>query len=103
MFATAVMPWPDRGCPPTPDAVESRLGARVIAVCLQELDPPPCATPATAFTPGTPPYCGESPMVTVRVVGFIASLVPPSFGLGWHAGEIPIDVRATAHVLRFAT
>jgi hypothetical protein len=42
-------------------------------------------------------------MVTVRVIGFLASLVPPLSGLGWHAGEIPIDVVATTHTLRFAS
>jgi hypothetical protein len=40
--------------------------------------------------------------VTVRVIGFLASLVPPLSGLGWHAGEIPLDIVATTHALRFA-
>jgi hypothetical protein len=40
--------------------------------------------------------------VTVRVIGFLASLVPPLSGLGWHAGEISLDIVATTHALRFA-
>ncbi len=41
-------------------------------------------------------------MVTVRVIGYIASLVPPISGFGWRGGEIPIDISATTHTLRFA-
>lgn len=41
-------------------------------------------------------------MVTVRLVGHVASLVPPGFGFGGSAGEIPTDVGVTTHTLRFA-
>jgi Flp pilus assembly protein TadG len=103
MFATTVTAWPRQGCPGSSSDVEAAVGARTIVVCVQEHDPPACSRPPTPTNPGVPAYCGESPTITVRVVGFMASLVPPSFGLGWHGGEIPLDVRATTHVLRFAT
>ena len=103
MFGTAVRPWPSAGCPDSADAVERALGSRVLAVCVHEVDPVPCVRPPSATTLGVPALCGEPATVTVRVVGFMASLVPPSFGLGWHGGEIPLDVRATTHVLRFAS
>jgi hypothetical protein len=41
--------------------------------------------------------------VTVRVIGFLASLVPPLSGFGWRTGEIPVDIVATTHTLRFVT
>ncbi len=111
MFATAVRPWCDphalgacaaRPCPQSPDAVEAVFGSRVLAVCVQEQDPARCTVPPSATAAGVPAYCNDSPTVTVRIIGFAASLVPPSFGLGWHAGEIPFNIGATAHVLRFA-
>jgi hypothetical protein len=126
MFATSVRPWCDpapgaacsavttpqarcrtagcrfQQCPASPNDVEAAFGPRVIAVCVHENDPAPCTAPATPTSPGVPAYCDDSPTVSVRVVGFMASLVPPSFGLGWHGGEIPIDVGATTHTLRFA-
>jgi hypothetical protein len=101
MFATEVRPWPD-DCPASPDVVEAVFGPRVVAVCVHESSSPRCSVAPSPAAPGVPPYCGESPMVTVRVVGFAASLVPPSFGLGWPSGEIPVDLRATTHTLRFA-
>ncbi len=117
MFGTTVVPWCDRAqgpcltpanrgagdfarCPTTPEQVERRFGARTVAVCDQtSLPAPPC--PAAPLPPT--PRCGDPPMVTVHVIGFLASLVPPVSGLGWRTGEIPIDVVATTHTLRFAT
>ena len=54
--------------------------------------PPAPACPAPPLPPT--PRCGDPPTVTVHVIGFLASLVPPVSGLGWHAGEIPIDIVA---------
>jgi Flp pilus assembly protein TadG len=120
MFGTGVRPWctsmcgdaaarPCSGadcrfqaCPSTPDEVASVFGPRVVAVCVQENTVPRCTVRPTSTTPGVPPYCGDSPTVTVRAIGFMASLVPPSLGLGWHSGEIPVQVTATTHALRFA-
>jgi hypothetical protein len=86
-------------CPTSPDEVERYFGARTVAVC-DETQPPAPACPAAPLPPT--PRCGDPPTVTVRVIGFLASLVPPLTGLGWHAGEIPIDIVATSHALRFA-
>jgi hypothetical protein len=109
MFATGVRPWCGSGarcgtrpCPPSPAAVQSAFGPRVVAVCVEEHAAPPCVTDPTPGSLGVPPYCGESPTVTVRAVGYMASLVPPGFGLGWQSGEIPLDVGATTHALTFA-
>ena len=88
-------------CPASPQDVETVFGPRVVAVCVHEENPDPCAAGAAASTPS--PYCGDSPMITVRVVGFLASLVPPGLGVGESGGELPTDQRATTHVLRFAT
>lgn len=118
MFGTTVVPWCDPGggpcatpqaganggpfarCPTTPEQVEQRFGARTVAVCDEISAPAPICPPSPL--PPTP-RCGDPPTVTVHVIGFLASLVPPLSGLGWHAGEIPIDVVATTHTLRFAT
>ncbi len=116
MFGTTVVAWcdPDGGpcptpagnsgafahCPTTPDQVEQHFGARTVAVC----DETSATAPVCPAPPQPPtPRCGDPPTVTVHVIGFLASLVPPLSGLGWHAGEIPIDVVATTHTLRFAT
>jgi hypothetical protein len=87
-------------CPIDPEEVERHFGPRTVAVCDDtSAAPPPC--PATPLPPT--PRCGDPPIVTVHVIGFLASLVPPLSGFGWHAGEIPIDVVATTHTLRFAS
>ena len=118
MFGTAVVAWcqpsapscpapaagfgtgPFAHCPTTPEQVEQQFGPRTVAVCDETATPaPPCPPAPLAATP----RCGDPPLVTVRVIGFLASLVPPLSGLGWHAGEIPIDVVATTHTLRFVT
>jgi hypothetical protein len=86
-------------CPGSPDQVEQRLGPRTVAVCDDTSVPAPaCPAPPLPATP----RCGDPPTVTVHVIGFMASLVPPLSGLGWRAGEIPVDVTATTHALRFA-
>jgi Flp pilus assembly protein TadG len=101
LFATAIVPWCTGGargcpsCPVTAKAVQDVFGPRVIAVCVQERDPPPCST-------GVSTYCADTPMITVRITGFVASLVPPGFGVGAAGGELPTDVAATTHTLRFA-
>ncbi len=118
MFGTTVVAWCDPAggpcaapsasggagafsrCPTSPGQVEQRFGERTVAVCDETSAPEPaCAAPPLPATP----RCGDPPTVTVHVIGFLASLVPPLSGLGWHAGEIPIDVVATTHTLRFAT
>jgi hypothetical protein len=86
------------GCPTSPQEVERYFGARTVAVCDQTSAPAPACP---ALVP-SPPRCGDPPMVTVRVIGYLASLVPPISGFGWRGGEIPIDITATTHTLRFA-
>lgn len=86
-------------CPTAPDQVQQQFGPRTVAVCDDTSAPAP-ACPAAPLPPI--PRCGDPPTVTVHVIGYLASLVPPLSGLGWHAGEIPIDVVATTHTLRFA-
>ncbi|HWF58658.1 MAG TPA: TadE family protein [Candidatus Dormibacteraeota bacterium] len=118
MFGTRVVAWCDPSggacatpvastatsapfahCPVTPDQVEQRFGARTVAVCDETSAlAPACPAPPLPATP----RCGDPPTVTVRVIGFLASLVPPLSGLGWRGGEIPIDIVATTHTLRFA-
>ena len=49
-----------------------------------------------------PSGCDNSPMITVRVIGFVASLVPPGFGPGAGGFELPTNISATTHTLRFA-
>jgi len=115
MFGTTVVPWCEEQqgkppaqrtaadckqtgaysqCPTTPDQVLTsnvNVGGgggsdRTVAVCVEEA--PPCAAPCSAD-------------VTVRIIGYLASLVPPAFGLGWKAGQIPINVGARIHAQRF--
>lgn len=104
LFATRVVAWCGAGrtcataeCP-TPLQVQAALGPRVVAVCVREDDPAACSGVPTASNP----YCDDSPTVTVRITGYIASLVPPGFGIGAAAGELSTDMSATTHVLRFA-
>ncbi|MHB8717981.1 MAG: TadE/TadG family type IV pilus assembly protein [Candidatus Dormibacteria bacterium] len=87
-------------CPRLPADVEAALGPRTVAVCDVESPPSP-ACPAAPLPP--PPRCGDPPTVTVHVIGYLASLVPAIGAFGWRGGEIPIDVVATTHTLRFAT
>lgn len=102
MFATSVRGWcppddpgcsrPVGACPADPQAVHDRYGPRTIAVCVLERTPGCAPTPCVSR---------EGPNVTVRLVGYAASLVPPVFGLGWRAGEIPVDVHVRTHAVRF--
>lgn len=87
-------------CPATPAQVEAVFGPRAVALCVEERTPPPCAAAAAGSVAAT--YCHDTPMITVRLVGHVASLVPPGFGLGGGGGEIPSDIGATTHTLRFA-
>jgi Flp pilus assembly protein TadG len=89
-------------CPATPSAVQDVFGPRVVAVCVHEADAPRCATPPPGVVAPYPAYCGDTPTITVRITGFIAALVPPGLGLGESGGELPTDVAATTHTLRFA-
>jgi Flp pilus assembly protein TadG len=89
-------------CPVTPSAVEEVFGPRVVAVCVHEVDAPRCGTAPPGMAGPYPPYCGDTPTITVRITGFIAALVPPGLGLGESGGELPTDVAATTHTLRFA-
>ena len=127
LFATTVVAWcdPARGmacappssssatsctgnscrflnCPVTPRSVEDVFGPRVVAVCVHEVDAPRCGTAPPGVAAPYPPYCGDTPTITVRITGFIAALVPPGLGLGASGGELPTDVAATTHTLRFA-
>lgn len=86
-------------CPSDPEEVERHFGPRTVALCVDTTTAPRC--PAPPLQPL--PRCGDPPTVTVHVIGFLASLVPPLSGFGWHAGEIPVDVVATTHTLRFAS
>jgi hypothetical protein len=87
-------------CPIDPGEVERHFGPRTVAVCGDTTAPSkPCPAPPLPQTP----RCDDPPTVTVHVIGFLASLVPPLSGFGWNAGEIPIDVVATTHTLRFAS
>ena len=114
LFGTGITSWCDiaadgtcrpdteEQCPATPAAVQAREGPRVVVICVSELDPPACVTPPPGVPAPYPPGCDDSPLVTVRVIGFVASLVPPGFGPGAQAFEIPTDISATTHTLRFA-
>ena len=114
LFGTTIESWcatdasgncaPDgtQRCPATPAEVQAADGPRVVVVCVSEADPPACTTPPPGRPAPYPPGCGDSPMITVRVIGFIASLVPPGFGPGAGAFELPTDISATSHTLRFA-
>ena len=103
LFGTSIVPWCNGSsspCPmnvppfnspgcPTPSQVQARFGPRTVAVCAKAV-------------PGSYPGQGDTPQVQVEIVGYVASLTPPGFGLGWQAGEIPMDVGAIAHAQRFA-
>ena len=115
LFGTAIESWcttdamgdcaPDTAqqCPSTPAQVQEADGPRVVVVCVSESGPA-CVHEAAART-GPSPWplgCDNSPMITVRVIGFVASLVPPGFGPGAGGFELPTDISATTHTLRFA-
>jgi hypothetical protein len=114
LFGTTIDSWcatdltgacaPDstQHCPTTPAEVQAQEGPRVVVVCVSEADPPACTTPPPGLTSPYPPGCADSPMITVRVIGFVASFVPPGFGPGAGAFELPTDISATTHTLRFA-
>jgi hypothetical protein len=114
LFGTTVAGWcataanggcaPDttQHCPSTPAEVQAADGPRVVVVCVSETDPPACTTPPPGQAAPYPPGCDDSPMITVRVIGFVASLVPPGFGPGARGFELPTDISATTHTLRFA-
>jgi len=101
LFATRLVAWP-RGCPAAPGSVESLFGPRVLALCIDEHDPLPCSAAGTGTTPPSSSYCSDTPTITVRLVGYVASLVPPGLGITGSGGEIPTDITATTHTLRFA-
>ncbi|MBV8529459.1 MAG: pilus assembly protein [Candidatus Dormibacteraeota bacterium] len=102
LFATRIVPWTEGACPATPADAEAAIGARTVALCIEQRVPPACVTPAGSAGAPTPPYCTDTPTVSVLLVGHVASLVPPGFGLGGSGGEIPADIRVTTHTLRFA-
>ena len=114
LFGTAIESWcatdasgacaPDtvQRCPPTPATVQAADGPRVVVICVSESDPPACTTPPPGQTSPYPPGCNDSPLITVRVIGFVASLVPPGFGPGAGGFELPTNISATTHTLRFA-
>ncbi len=114
LFGTSIAGWcgpaaagacqPDvtASCPVTPEAVQEAMGPRVVVVCVTEQDPPTCVAPPQGVPAPFPPKCKDSPLITVRVIGFIASFVPPGFGPGATGFELPTNVSATTHTLRFA-
>lgn len=102
LFATRIVPWTGGACPQTPAQVEAAVGARTVAICVDEHPPPACGAPPPGTAGPYPPYCNDTPTVTVRLVGHVTSLVPPGFGLGGAGGEIPADIAVTTHTLRFA-
>jgi hypothetical protein len=114
LFGTAIDSWcatvatgdcaPDttQQCPSTPAQVQAADGPRVVVVCVSEADPPACTKPPPGQVSPWPIGCDDSPMITVRVIGFVASLVPPGFGPGAGGFELPTDISATTHTLRFA-
>lgn len=114
LFGTAIATWctldasgacaPDTSqqCPSAPAEVQARYGPRVVVVCVSEYDPPACTTPPPGQPSPYPPGCEDSPLITVRVIGFVASFVPPGFGPGAVGFELPTDISATTHTLRFA-
>jgi hypothetical protein len=114
LFGTTIRSWcatntsgdcaPDatQRCPATPAEVQDVDGPRVVVVCVSEADPPACTTPPPGKVAPYPPGCEDSPMITVRVVGFVASFVPPGFGPGATGFELPANISATTHTLRFA-
>jgi hypothetical protein len=98
----ACRPDPAQSCPSTPAEVQAREGPRVVVVCVSEHDPPACVIPPPGVLSPYPRGCTDSPMITVRVIGFVAAFVPPGFGPGATGFELPTDVSATTHTLRFA-
>lgn len=114
LFGTSIAAWciPDASgactvdatatCPATPEEVQAREGPRVVVVCVTEQDPPACIAPPPGLPSPFPPKCNDSPLITVRVIGFVASFVPPGFGPGATGFELPTDISATTHTLRFA-
>ena len=114
LFGTTIKSWcatntsgdcaPDatQRCPATPAEVQDVDGPRVVVVCVSEADPPACTPPPPGQVAAYPPGCEDSPMITVRVVGFVASFVPPGFGPGATGFELPANISATTHTLRFA-
>ena len=114
LFGTSIAGWcepipagacqPDVAahCPSTPAAVQAVMGPRVVVVCVTEQDPPPCVAPPPGVPSPFPPKCDDSPLITVRVIGFVASFVPPGFGPGATGFELPTNISATTHTLRFA-
>jgi Flp pilus assembly protein TadG len=114
LFGTTIAGWcepnaagacqPDLAahCPSTPADVQAAMGPRVVVVCVTEQDPPSCVAPPPGVAPPFPPKCDDSPLITVRVIGFVASLVPPGFGPGATGFELPTNISATTHTLRFA-
>jgi TadE-like protein len=114
LFGTGIVSWcgaaaaggcaPDvsESCPATPADVQASEGPRVVVVCVSEEDPPACITPPPGVPAPYPRGCDDSPMITVRVIGFVASFVPPGFGPGANGFELPTDIAATTHTLRFA-
>jgi len=114
LFGTTIESWcatvadggcaPDstQHCPGTPAEVQAADGPRVVVVCVNEADPPACTVPPQGQPSPYPPGCDDSPLITVRVIGFVASFVPPGFGPGAGAFEIPTNISATTHTLRFA-
>ena len=76
-------------CPSTPAEVQEADGPRVVVVCVSEADPPACTAPPPGQPSPYPRGCDNSPMITVRVIGFVASLVPPGFGPGAGGFELP--------------
>jgi hypothetical protein len=110
LFGTQIVPWcapaatsgcGSAACPASPAQVQAAFGPRVVAVCVEEALPPACARPGAGAAP-TPRYCADTPMVSVRIVGYVASLVPPGVGIATEAGEVATDIGATTHTLRFA-
>jgi hypothetical protein len=114
LFGTGITSWcvpdprgacrPDsaQSCPATPAEVQAREGPRVVVVCVSEHDPPMCVTPPPGVPSPYPRGCTDSPMITVRVIGFVAAFVPPGFGPGATGFELPTDISASTHTLRFA-
>jgi Flp pilus assembly protein TadG len=114
LFGTSIAGWCDTDsagacrpdvaarCPSTPAEVQAAMGPRVVVVCVTERDPPPCTVPPPGVASPFPPKCDDSPLITVRVIGFIASFVPPGFGPGASGFELPTNISATTHTLRFA-
>lgn len=88
-------------CPRDPKDVERVFGARTIVICVQS-DPNTNTAANPCDTPGQiAGVTGDTPWVRVEVVGYLASLVPPAYGLGWNGGEIPMDVGSMTRSFRF--